>query len=195
MPRPAGPWLFLELFFVGLEKVWSNTFWYSTPAGMGTYPTQATAEDFYVAYSGIIANVMSANNFLIGSRTTINDGVDTVGYEYYHRTAGNISPPQQMPEDLAVVVQRIHHIAGKQNRGRIYVSGIDQSLITGSYLNATGTPLFAALATQMMAVINDDAGNPWTPCVYDRKDNLIRPLNATAAVGLIGTSRRRRSRF
>lgn len=194
MPRPPGFWTYLELFFSGMEKLWSNTFWYDT-GSTPIPPTDNPAEDFYVNWASSFAALMPPSNAIIGARATINDGTDTIGYEYYHSTPGTVTSSVSLPEDVSAVVQRIANHTGKSGRGRIFVSGLSETMSSGSYISTTGETKLTVIASLMMTPVSDAAGNTWTPQHYDRLTNSLYAIAFAFPTALLATSRRRRGRF
>lgn len=195
MSRPVGPWAYTEFFYKGMEKVWSNTFWWTLSGAFIPYAGSNPADDFVAAWGTVIRPMMPSVCTLIGCRATINDGTEVVGYEKYTTLAGTNASTDPLPEDVAAVVQRISAEPGKSGRGRVFLSGLAQSMAQGSYWTAAGMLLLDAVSVFMEHDISDSTGNVWRPATYDRLDNVLNFINQANAVALIATARRRRSRF
>lgn len=195
MPVPAGVWARLEIYFSGAQKNWSNIFWYT---GAGSFPSnynQATfAAAFLTQMQAPLCAPMDSTLLSLGCYCVVNNGSGSFGVKKYTNLQGQDGSTYPMPEDVAVVVQRISDTAGKSGRGRLYLSGWSQSQCTGSYLNGTGYTSGVAIQTAMKAPIVDQ-GITWSPAVHSKTTNSLHAMVNALAVSLLGTSRRRRATF
>lgn len=194
MPRPSGPWLFATLFWSGMEKVWSNGFYYHLIGDYISDVGTTAAQDVYNNYSTTMLSMCAPVVKLIGCRAEINDGHENISYDYYNSLSGTDTTGGAMAEDVCVVVQRIAEDFEGNTRGRIYMSGVATNMANGSYLSTTGNTQAALVAAKMLLPVNDGVNN-WLPACWSRKTNDLLTVTSVQAVGLLGTSRRRRSRF
>lgn len=195
MSRPAGTWLFAEMFFSGDGKEWSTEFWYD---GAGatlppTFSARSAALALYTALSINIPAIMNIAYAAEGISLEANFGSGTFGGVAYLNNAG-INTNDPMPEDVCAVVQKQTATGGRSGSGRWRMSGICEDMCTGSYLNAGGIALMVT-ATAPFIVPFVNAGVTWTPQLYSRKLNVLRPITGIDTIGLLGTVRRRRPRF
>lgn len=197
MPMPIGPWARIEVFMRGDGKEWSNLF-YFTSTGFG-FPGSPT--DFPGIGTGLAGNLIIAlATFLpnayttLGARVTINDSVQTVGVDVNTSLSGGDGSANALPEDVAIVVQRISAHPGKTGRGRVYLSSVGEDQATGSYVNAAGATNIIGLIAAMTAVITI-GGNIWTPAVFSKKNSAFYDITFCQFDSQLGTMRSRRTKF
>lgn len=196
MSRPVGPWMRLEIYMTGMEKEWSNIFWLRAASGSVnniTYNFPLAGADFLTWWIPKFAPLMSTNAKARGVYLLSNDGTSTVGFDYYQDAAGtNLTTP--VPEDVAAVVTEITGTAGRSGRGRIYISGLCNDQIEGSYLSLAGATNVTTIANAMTMTVNL-AGVNFQFFLYSPKLNTLTQLARCGAVALLGTSRKRKARF
>jgi hypothetical protein len=184
-----------ELFFSGAQKNWSNIFWWT---GAGSFPSNfdqdALAGAVQAALGPPMAQALSANFNLIGTYCVVNNGAGSFGVKHYAVIPGVDSAADPLPEDVAVVVQRISDTPGKSGRGRLYISGWTGGSANGSYLNDQGQTYGMNITTVLKAPIVNQ-GITWSPAVHSQKTNTLHAMVNALAVALLGTSRRRRATF
>lgn len=193
--RPPTPWCLCTMFGNQDTKEWSNEFWYipavaSVPSG---FDPATLAADFYNAMHTGYANYMNAAASIKGAKATVNFGMGTYGGSYYSIQPGALSN-DYLPEDVSVVVQKQTETAGRSGTGRWRLTGIDESLSTGSYLNNTGTPVFQAWVAAAMAPFVSQTVN-YTPGHFSKTLGLLQAMQGADVEALLGTVRRRRPRF
>lgn len=191
--RPAGLWVRMELFCNGTEgKEWSNIFWYkpAAPPPLGNYQTDAIA--IYTYVSADLVTLMNSNTKCVGAVVVFNDGAFSYGVEVYQELPGTLNV-HMVPEDVSLVVQRLSAAPSKDKRGRIFVAGLDSSMIEGSYLSPAGVTAAAAFAvneaTPIVGSVNYD------PYVFGPKTGDFHLVTVWNPVQLLATNRRRRPRF
>lgn len=194
--RPlAGDWILYRCYGYQDQKEWSMDFWYSvfsgTPSTSWNAVTAATA--FQTAINTPLLNVLSSNAGVIGGEMWYNFGTGVIGTPVYLDNVGTAGS-SPIPEDVAVVIQKITQSAGKQNRGRWYVPGIDGANIIGSYLSIAGIGNYQTLAIAFKASVSDQ-GLVYAPAHFNRVDGILVPLHDDPVVALLGTRRKRRFRF
>lgn len=192
--RPIGNWTRLEVFFNGaLSKEWSNIFWFIQSAMVPTADIKGDTALLKDYWANQAASVQSSSVSSIGCVATINNGTGSYSAEDYGAVPGTLMN-DPIPEDNAVVVQRLSATAGPSGRGRIFVAGIDNSLVTGSYLNVAGTAAFTAIATALLMPVAG-ATVMYAPATFSPNTGNLLPITSWETVDLIGTNRRRRPRF
>jgi hypothetical protein len=194
MPVPAGTWARIDFYYSGEEKIWSNSYWYTSISAFPPTWDQATAAStFYGAFSSALAGALANNLNLIGLNLTVHNGTNSYGLKLYQTTPGTAGSVA-LPEELAAIVQRLSDTAGKSGRGRFYFSGLSNDLVIGSYLSAAGVTAMLAIKNILTNAINDQT-MVWSPAVHSRKTNALHALVSASVINLMGTARRRRSRF
>lgn len=195
MARPTGTWLFAEMFFSADGKQWSTEFWFdgAAHAQPAAFDPNALAVSIQAAYAAGFESILPNVYSCIGTRVEANFGGGTFGGETHDSFVGsNINPP--IPEDVCVVVRKQTQTGGPSGSGRWRLSGLGIDCLNGSYLSAPGAFFIADLITQFVTPITDQ-GITWTPQVYSAKNNLLIKITAAVADLLLGTARRRRTKF
>jgi len=195
MPRPAGTWMFVEVFFQGDVKEWSVGLWYDGAAAPlpPAYDANVTATAVDTALNApILPALWNGVNYL-GINVEVNFGMGTFSGQHYQLRAGTATGAG-MPEDVCAVVRKNTAIGGASGTGRARFSGVADSSVTGSYLNLTGAARYATIGG---AIITNIVDGPitWTPNLYSKKTNTLIPLVSFNGDALLGTARRRRPRF
>jgi hypothetical protein len=195
MGRPAATWLFAQLFGSADGKEWSTDYWYHSAGGAppANFDPKQLANDFFVALNGAVSGVMYNAFQLQGAQIEVNFGSGTYGAKYYQPVAGGLSTGP-MPEEVSVVVRKFSTTGGRSYTGQNRYTMIDQSLCTGSYLNATGLTTFGAVTANTLATFASQTIT-YTPQIYSKKLNVLTPIIGLQTIALLGTVRRRRPRF
>ena len=193
--RPPGPWGCVRVYGTQDQKEFSNEFWYSISAGTpgSTWDQHAAAGAFYTAIGTAMIATMNSSCTLLGCDFLYNDGTGTIGVDYYSKLTNSLAFAG-IPEDVAVVVQKITANTTKKGRGRWYFAGVGITELTDSYLNATGMTNYQALAVALKTAVTDQ-GVTWSPAHYSPQLNTLIPLKDCPVVALLATRRRRRFGF
>jgi hypothetical protein len=195
MSRPPGIWALLRIFGAQDQKEFSNEFWYSISAGSppSSWDRHAAAGVLYNAIASPLLATMSANCSLKGAEFYYNDGTGTLGVDYYqtHNSSAILSG---IPEDVAVVVQKLTTNTTKKGRGRWYFAGVATGFVQDSYLNSGGITSYQALAVQLKTAVTDQTIT-YSPAHYSPGLNMLFPIADTPVIALLATRRRRRFGF
>lgn len=193
-PFPPGPWARTLFRFANNERQWMNEIWWNT-SGTATSGfniiTFATAVD-----TALTVKMMGCTNEGVhseGSTTYYNNGTYTTSGTVYTNETGPGSSGQ-LPSESAVVVRLQANIKGPSGRGRVYLSGVDESFVTESRLNTTGQTAMTTLTTAIQAGLSNQ-GIVLKPVVYSRK---LAALNLTIYCqweNVLGHIKKRRPRF
>jgi hypothetical protein len=177
------------------QKEFSNEFWYSISAGSpgSMWDQHAAAGAFYSAIGTPLIATMCGTCKLIGCEMYYNDGTGTVGAAYYS-TLTNSSVFSGIPEDVAVVIQKLTTNTTKKGRGRWYFAGVGVTEVNDSYLNSTGITNYQALAVQLKTAVTDQSIT-YSPAHFSPQLGTLIPLKDTPVVALLATRRRRRFGF
>lgn len=193
--RPTTDWANITVYGFADQKEFINIFWYSIFSGAPTdsWDAHAAAGVIYAAVATTLADTMNSGAALIGCEFFYNFGAGTFGVDYYSSFPGTLNN-KLLPEDVAVVVQKITALGGKTNRGRWYLAGVDSSLVSGSYLNPTGQTSFQTFAVAAKTNVTDQ-GITYAPAHFSLQTTSLVPIKNTPVVALLATRRRRRYRF
>lgn len=192
--RPAGIWVRVELFFNTVNgKEWSIIFWLKPAAFPTTGQQFDDAHDILVFLTNAFLPVTTADVTLVGTSTVFNDGTGSYGVEDYTSGVGSVAG-NLVPEDVSLVVQRLTAAPGPTKRGRIFIAGIPESFVKGSYLSPTGETAFDALASTLNGPITATSGN-YDQYHFSPTDSSFTIVTRWQAVRLLATNRKRRPRF
>jgi hypothetical protein len=147
----------------------------------------------FTALSDTLSATMNENTLLRGGEFFYNFGAGTFGVDVYDVISGTLTGGA-LPEDVAVLVQKITALGGKTNRGRWYLPGVDMSLVTGSYLNTAGQTAYTAFAVAAKTNVTDQ-GITYSPAHFSKSTASLVPIQNDPVVGLLATRRARRYRF
>jgi hypothetical protein len=194
-PSPGTSWARFVLYQQGDIKEFSNDFWYSITAGSVTPPY-----DYFSAIGAFLAAIVpalvacQAGSIIVrGAYGEFNDGTGTIGVDNYSSsTGGGVDAP--IPEDVALIVQKITSTLSRSARGRWYFTGIDSSQVNGSYLQLPIPTIFQTLATALKTAFTSGSVT-FSPAHFSPNTGLLYPITDTPIVALLGTKRRRRGPF
>jgi len=195
MPRPPGPWLRAEYFFSGEEKEWSSILWFIPSAAipLATIDFNNLGVELELHLMTTFELMLANTVAMRGIYMIANDGTSSLGFDFYNPHFGVNTNPV-MPEDVAMVVQLITATPGPSGRGRVYLSGLAKDMTNGSYLSATGDSIGDGLAAALKGNVAI-GGDHYTPAVASPTTSAIHPVIITNAVKLLGTNRKRKTRF
>lgn len=188
------PYARVKLNFVldGL-KPWLNDFWFHLT---GTFPGGWNVKNAAIAlenhFKTNIMAVMNSNVTFLGTDLLVNNAGVVATATTYTGASGALAN-NLVPTEVAAIVRMQTAAAGRVGVGRIFVSGLDSSIIDGGRLSAAGLTAFATLATTMQTSVTDQ-GITYVPAVYSRKGAILYNIVFCAADGPVGTQRNRRVR-
>lgn len=196
--RPtAGQWVRAEQFVSGYDKLISNIYWYlaDSISWVPGYDFQADASLINSTITAAVKPVLADNLTIIGTYVVFGQPTGSLGIDIYESVAGTAPSGNAMPEDVAVVVQKLTNNMGPSHRGRWYISGIPQSFTNGNYLSSGGLTAFATMTTALEAPIAGGGGGDYNIGTFSPKLGALSQITGFGHSGLIATSRRRRPRF
>lgn len=192
--RPSATlWTRMEIFQTSPNgKEWSNIFWYKqgAPVPLGNVQTDAIA--IYSQVAGDLSALQHSSVTIQGASVVVNNNALSYGVEVYQAVVGLLANAIT-PEDVSAVVQRLSASPGPDTRGRIYISGIDTSLVNGSYLSTAGETAVDAFCFAENSPIA--ASVMYSPYIFGPKSAQFTALSVWNRVNLLATNRRRRPRF
>lgn len=195
MARPTGQWVRMEVYFAGQEKQWSNVFWYTVSGGSiaSPYDLYAATNDLFTSMLSALQGIMLTTYTIRGCYCVFNDGVGSFGIDDYTGGSGLVSGTK-VPEDLAIVVQKISALYTSDGRGRWYFSGFPATFVNGSYLAiASNTPLATLITALLTPVVS--GGVTFNPAVFSNTLSALNNVISINPIALLGTQRKRRTRF
>lgn len=197
-PGVGTVWVRMVVYYLLDMKEASDVFWFSVSSG--SIPTadlrHASAGDMYHTYMPTWSACVGTHVTFRGCYVEWNDGVGTQGVDWYEDVTGTlISDP--MPEDVAVVVQKITAVPQPYARGRWYFAGAGQVDVKGSYLNGGGITDWQNFAIVLKGTVTpiSAGGLILSPAHFSPHTQQLYPIVDTPVVALLGTRRRRRGPF
>lgn len=177
------------------QKTFSNDFWYSVTSGSisSTTPFHAVAAAWWAAMTSPWADAITTSTTLLGVTAYFNDGTGTFGIKYYNSVPGT-GIGDTLPEDVAVVIQKLTADFAKAGKGRFFFSGAGVGDTTGSYLNSSGITDWQAFAVQIKSGFVT-SGLTLSPAHFEPSTGLLKPIVDTPVISLLGTQRRRKGNF
>lgn len=194
--RPAAgiKWVRLEVFFsTTLGKEWSNIFWFQMSGAGSVADYQNDAQPLMAAIQAALSPVGTPQVTSEGGVVTFNGGTGSYGVEVYNTVTGT-ETGDLVPEDVSCVVQRLSGTIGPSGRGRIFVAGIPQLHVLGSYLSTAGITAFGNLALALNSPVTPGAIT-YTPAFFSTTTGLFAVITEWNEVQLLATNRKRRPRF
>lgn len=190
----SPPYAHVKLNFslVGI-KPWLNDFWFSVT---GSFPGGWNVQNAAIAlenhFKTNILALMAADVGFIGTDLLVNNaGIVATAATY--TSANGSAGVSLIPSEVAAIVRMQTAAAGRVGVGRVFISGLDSSMIDGGRLSAAGLTAFATFATTMQTSVTDQ-GVTYHPAVYSRKGSILYNVVFAHADGPVGTQRRRRVR-
>jgi hypothetical protein len=174
-------------------KPYVNDFWFNIT---GSFPSNWNVANACLAIENHFKTVFCApmNNEVkfIGTDLLVNNAGIVATSSTYTIVLGTLTNGLT-PIEAAVVVRMQSAAAGRTGHGRIFLSGVDNSLIDGGRVGFPIDASLAAIATAMQTSVTDQ-GVTYHPGVYSRKDNLIYNAVFCSVEVPLGTQRNRRTR-
>lgn len=116
-------------------------------------------------------DLMGASTFITSTRA--NRVYPTVGIPAVTPTVGTIEgtvESDSLPPDVALVVTKRSKEPGKSGRGRLYLTGIPESVVQLDLIAEVTAALWATAAADLLTLPFTDANdNEWVPCIFSRK--------------------------
>lgn len=107
-------------------------------------------------------------------------------------TGGN--GPNQLPDNAAVLVQKVTAFAGKRNRGRMYLPGVDAGSVTINTLGPVALGQYQTALTAFGTELQDDEATfeaPMNPVVLHNSAGAPTEITIFRAVARLVTQRNR----
>jgi len=190
---PTGPWVRTQLYFQGALKQYQNDLWWYMSESPPSDPdlTGAVAAVDSLIETGFLA-LMNENCEYLGCNFYLNNGSYTQSIRSYSAMEG-AADGNPLPDEVAGIVTLNSEVGTREGVGRIFVGGIDNTLVTASRFNETGYPLLQALSAGLKS--SETFSN--IPCIiglWSRKLNVVKPCPIVSAEYLLGHRTKRRPR-
>jgi hypothetical protein len=188
---PAGPWIRSIIYFQNGERQFQNDLWFKVGAppeeGTNINTVAAAVDTALLAKFGAVQN---AECQYLGNTTYLNNGTYTISAETSHAAPGTLSN-EILPSESAVVVRINAGVATRKGAGRIFVGGVDSSMVTESKLSTAGTVAFAALCAALMG-ITTLGGVVCEIAVWSRSLGVLDAAQFSDPATILGHRRKRR---
>lgn len=195
MPVIPKPVMVTKVSCTTKASAFSNLLYYEPPSGITTQAQMtAVAHAAFASLSAVYAPCMSDTAKFQSVECTYNTGaLELIGTSTQAAVPGSMGS-LPMPDQNAVVIRKQTQKPGRQNRGRFYIGGLDQGVISydePNEIEVTVIGVFQALAAALVADQTWDAllfhARHW-----DRKDNSLVVIAAGAVSTRFATQRARR---
>lgn len=188
---PAGPWIRSLLFFGDGEKQWSNDIWFKATGSIPpTTNINTIAAAIDTAIATPIAGVMNSNSAYIGNTTYLNNGTFTASAETGNEISGT-GTGSILPTEVSLIVRANSGVATRAGNGRIFLSGIDSTMVAESSLSVLGATNMLAVCTALMGVTTLGP----VACqfaVWSRKLGVLENVLFSDPAPIVGHRRKRR---
>lgn len=188
---PAGPWIRSQIFCGNSEDIWQNDLWFkptgSIPSGTDINLVAAAVD---TALEAAYVGLMNQDSQYLGNNTYINNTTYTDSAETQRSSPGD-GIIGALPTEDAIIVRINAGVATRAGAGRIFVGGIDQSMVSGSRLSDVGSANATVLRDAMMGI----ATLSIVPCklaVWSRKLNALDVAAFADAATILGHRSKRR---
>jgi hypothetical protein len=170
----------------------SRLYWEPTTPPTGTTDMVAIANAVFTNYQGVVPALLSNKCHFQGVYVRYTDpSTDRDAYSTSSAVGGELDS-DPLPDETCLEIQRRTGLAGRQNRGRIFLSGCGTELQDDGVLNADGKAALIALAAKIGP---DQSFGTLGVCHarhWDRKDNALRGVQQARAVAITVSRRDRR---
>lgn len=190
---PVGPWVRITIFFQ-VEKLYRSTIWFkSNGTGMSTTNPGAVAAAWNVIFSPLFAAVMNPAATYVGCRAYLNNGVFTISGTAKINTTGS-GGDELLPGDVCGLVTLDADVGTRKGVGRIFISGLDSTMVSGSYISTGGMANFQDIVNALLA-LTEIGGVNAGPAVWTRSPSALNPANNINYGAIVGSRRKRRPSF
>jgi hypothetical protein len=188
------PYAHVKLNFLALGvKPWLNDFWFSvTGTFSGGWNVQNAAIALENHFKTNILAVMNTETQFIGTDLLVNNGGIVATASTYTTTSGALGT-SATPIEVAAIVRMQSSAAGRSGHGRVFLSGLDSSLIDGGRIDSGSLTPFTTFATTCQTSVTDQ-GVTYHPAVYSRKNSILYNIQYCTVDLPLGTQRNRRTR-
>lgn len=195
MPAVPKPVMILLLQCSTVTSRFENVLYYEPPTGISTVAQMnAVANGAFATFAPLYSAVMNQGCFFSQARATYNDGTNEyIGYSSTTQLVGSLSGTP-LGDQNSVVLRKMTNLTGRQNRGRIFVGGLDSTCVNEADPNEID-PSFVSHYEALAAALATD--QTWDTLLFharhwDRKNNALQVIAAAAVSTKFATSRRRR---
>lgn len=162
-----------------------------------TPPTTSTdmialANQVFAHYAPKYADLMASSCHFISVHVRYNAPTTDIDGWSTAAVVDGVIDEDAMPDEVVYEIQRRTGLTGRQNRGRIFISGAPVTANTEGLVHATFRTALIALAAligpdQTFSAVGLCHARHW-----DRKDNVMRGVSQARAVGEFASRRDRR---
>lgn len=188
--------LVTDLFVKTESRLCSNRLYWVPDTPPTTSTNMITlANNVMTLFAPLYVQLFTNNVFFQGVHARYTDPtVEIDGWSTSAPVAGVLSyiGNEPLPDEVCMEIQRRTGLTGRENRGRIFISGISSAWNDGGKITTAGQTLLIAIAAH---VGPDQTFAPVGLCHarhYDRKANLLRGVSQARATNVFVSRRDRR---
>lgn len=189
--RPTGQWGLLQMYSAaGFGSRWQTALWLKPDSSLpGSFDIQAAALALFTTYAGALIRVMNDTATILGARLTVNNGTYSASADVDSPLGGDLSSGSIPPDDF-IVVRMQAGVAGRNGKGRFFISGLDQSIQDDGRVNVLGATKMAGIIA-VLNVAQTGGGVSWNVQQYDHKDNLLHLPDFFSYNPVLGNKKKR----
>jgi hypothetical protein len=192
MGYPTGPWARVLWFNVG-AKTWTNDTWFTIASPPSGFDISAEATGLLTNIQPAWTACMNQEYGSLGLKLYVHNGTYTSSFEKYSPADGTLTNVA-LPEEVAVIGALSADVATRAGQGRIFVAGLDSSMVDGNRPSTAGNTAVTNLLTQLNTQANWPTLNGLLS-VWSRKENLVLSPVYPSVQSVLAALRPRRPRF
>lgn len=192
-PLPPGPWLRFVIYQNDENVQWINDVWYKLTASGA--PTDWTS--LLNSFTSAIVPSLTALQYLLTNvraiKMYVNNGTFTGSATKYIDAVG-LGATDSIPAQVCLGVTLSADIGTRQGQGRLFVSGLDSSDISGDYVSTVGNSNALAFGTAVTSWVGDGDFIA-SACIWDRKTATLHTIGQHGVAQKLYSRRHRRPRI
>jgi hypothetical protein len=192
VPKPV---MILKMQIQTQVGAFQNLLYYEPPSGiLSTAQMTAVANAAFTTLSPLYSGVLNNACAVVGAFATYTDGTNEyMGVSTIGAVVGALENTL-LPDQNAVVIRKLTDLAGRQNRGRWYIGGLDSSVIGTTNNNEIATTALAGFQSLAAAMVSDQTwdGLLFHARLWNRKGSTLEPIAEAQVASRLATQRARR---
>jgi hypothetical protein len=192
MPQYPGPniAIFTSYFSGGEGPQWTNTtYWNVDSLGLTQQNALSAATAYHTQYGDLVCQLLAQSVSLTATRVRSFKTNALVEAIYSQEKEGEAATPEALPRQDAIVIQKTTGQFGRANQGRIFISGVAETMQVNGELANVARPLAKNVADFLGA--DRTFALPMNSRHWNRKLNTFVPITACFAIIELKSQRNR----